>query len=199
MDPIAFESLPLTASVRPALSRIDYAADDPVSLRDRLLERLPASLPGWNATLAFEGSDHARLLAELFAQLGAILCAYADQRANESYLRTAQLPRSLIDLCELIDVRLGAGASATALQAFFAKPGTTGTLPRAFRLQAPPPPGTVPASDLLFETLAAWTCTRRVTRCGWSATTVRAASCACATCPRRTRTWAPRWTRHMRA
>ncbi|GAB3764901.1 hypothetical protein GCM10028796_20960 [Ramlibacter monticola] len=155
MDPVAFESLPLTASVRPALSRIDYAADDPVSLRDRLLERLPASLPGWNATLAFEGSDHARLLAELFAHLGATLCAYADQRANESYLRTAQLPRSLIDLCELIDVRLGAGASATALQAFFAKPGTSGTLPRAFRLQAPPPPGTVPASDLLFETLAA--------------------------------------------
>jgi hypothetical protein len=37
-------------------------------------------------------------VTELFAHMAAILHAYADQRANESFLRTATLTRSLIDL-----------------------------------------------------------------------------------------------------
>jgi predicted phage baseplate assembly protein len=154
--PPAFDALPVTAANRTALPRIDYAADDLASLQARLLARLPAALPGWNPALAAgEGGDYAAAFTTLFAQLAAILSAYADQRANESFLRTARSHRSLIDLCALIDYRLGAGASATALQAFHAKPGQAGVLPAGFRLQAAPPPGAKGRTELVFETLAA--------------------------------------------
>jgi hypothetical protein len=92
------------------------------------------------------------LLTELFAQMAAILQAYTDQRANEGFLRTATQARSLIDLAQLIDYRLGNGASASALQAFFAKPGQSGRLAAGFRLNALPGAG---APALVFETSAA--------------------------------------------
>lgn len=150
-----FDLLPITASNRPALPRIDYAADDFDTLRARLLERLPAVLPGWNAALAEEGSDYGAVLAELLARLVATYNGYADQRANEGFLRTATLQRSLIDLCQLVDYRLGAGASASALQAFFAKPDKSGQLAAGFRLNAAPIATATDRTDLVFETLAA--------------------------------------------
>jgi len=150
-----FKQLPLTASNRPALPRIDYGADDLESLRVRLRLRLPAALPGWNSRLAESGEDYATVLVDLFARLGAILNAYADQRANEGFLRTASLQRSLIDLCSLVDYRLGCGVSAIALQAFLAKPNTSGTLPSGFQLNATPLPSSADRADLVFETLSA--------------------------------------------
>lgn len=152
---LAFERLATTAGNRPALARIDYAADDLSALRARLLQRLPTALPGWNPSLAQQGGDYATVLVELFAQMGAILNAYADHRGNEGFLRTATLQRSLIDLCALIDYRPGAGASASALQAFLAKPDKSGTLPAGFALNAPPLPGLGSSAELVFETLAA--------------------------------------------
>lgn len=165
VDP-AFEALPVGARNRPALSRIDYAADDLPTLRARLLERLPLALPGWNAALAdqggsaalaAQGGDYAVVFTELFAQLAAALNAYTDQRANESFLRTASLQGSLIDLCALVDYRLGSGASASVLQAFFAKPGKSGSLPAGFKLNAAPLAGSLNRNDsrseLVFETL----------------------------------------------
>jgi hypothetical protein len=158
MGPISdpfFETLPVTAANSPALSRIDYAPDDLGSLLERLLERLPRALPEWNRALSAGGGDYAAVIATLFAQLGAILNAYIDQRANEGFLRTATLHRSLIDLCALIDYRLGAGASASALQAFYAKPDEAGVLPAGFKLNAAPLPFAADRTELVFETLGA--------------------------------------------
>lgn len=154
MDDPAFDLLPLTAANRPALPRIDYAAEDFTALRARLLARLPRALPGWNAALAADGGDYACVLAELAAHLIANHNGYADQRANEGFLRTATLQRSLIDLCQLIDYRPGAGASAMALQAFFAKPDQGGLLPAAFKLNATPSASAADRKELTFETLA---------------------------------------------
>jgi hypothetical protein len=148
------DSFIATAHNRSALMRIDYASEDFATLRERLLAGLPQALPGWNAALATEGGDYAAALAELFAALVASFNAYADQRANEAFLRTATLHRSLIDLCQLIDYRLGAGASATALQAFFAKPDKSGVLPARFKLTAAPVASATDRSELVFETLA---------------------------------------------
>lgn len=158
----AFEQLPASARNRPALARIDYAADDLAALLARLGQRLPDALPGWHAppaglgvtsdaTGGATGGDGVALLAELFSRVLATLNLYADQRANESYLRTATLQRSLIDLCALIDVRPGAGASANTLQAFTLKPGTAGVLAAGFKLAATGLDG----RDLVYETLAA--------------------------------------------
>lgn len=145
----AFDQLPVTRANRPYLPRIDYSPDELRSLRERLTSRLPQVLRGWNPVLAQDGSDYGVLLIELFSHMAAILHAYADQRANESFLRTATLPRSLIDLAQLIDYRLGQGASASTLQVFFAKPDKTGQLPAGFNLNALPG-GNAPA--LVFET-----------------------------------------------
>ena len=154
MNSPTFETLPITAANRPALGRIDYAPEDFAALRARLLARLPQALPGWNARLAGEGGDYAAAVTELFAQLVAIYYGYADQRGSEGFLRTATLQRSVIDLCQLIDYRLGAGASATALQAFFAKPGKSGVLAAGFRLAASPVATAANRDELVFETLA---------------------------------------------
>ena len=145
----SFDQLPVTQASRPYLPRIDYASDDLASVRARLIARLPEALPGWNPMLAQGGTDHGALLAELFAHMAAILHAYADQRANESFVRTATLTRSLIDLAQLIDYRLGHGASASALQAFYAQPDKSGLLPAGFRLNAVPGGNAPP---LVFET-----------------------------------------------
>ena len=145
--PDAFEQLALTAANRPALPRFDYAADDAAAVAARLRSRLPQALPGWNAALAEAGGDYATLLIDLYAHLAGTLLAYADQRANEAYLRSATLPRSLIDLAALVDERIGDGASASALQAFFAKPGAGGTLASGFRVTA-----RVDGVEQVFET-----------------------------------------------
>ncbi len=150
-----FEALPVTAANRPALPRIDYAAEDSETLRARLLARLPQALPGWNARYLEEGGDYAVVLTRLSAHLCAILNGYADQRANEGFLRTATLPRSLIDLSALIDYRPGAGSSATSLQAFLAKPGQSGMVPSGFQVTAPPLAGTAATGDQVFQTLTA--------------------------------------------
>ncbi len=141
-----FDALAITQSPRPYLDRIDYSHDDLATLRERLIARLPQALPGWNPALADQAGDYGVLLAELFAHMAAILHAYADQRANESFLRTATLTRSLMDLAQLVDYRLGQGAAATTLQAFFAKADKPGQLPAGFRLQAQPAGAIAPLS-----------------------------------------------------
>jgi hypothetical protein len=152
---IDIEALPATASNRPSLPRIDYAGDSPEALRQRILQRLPQALPGWNARLIDEGGDYAVVLSRLCAQMCAILSGYADQRANEGFLRTATLTRSLIDLSALIDYRPGAGSSASSLQAFWAKQGQAGTVPAGFQINAAPVPGLGASGDQMFQTLVA--------------------------------------------
>jgi hypothetical protein len=147
--------LPTTAANRPSLPRIDYAADSPEALHTRLSQRLPQALPGWNARLIEEGGDYAMVLSRLCAQMCAILGGYADHRANEGFLRTATLTRSLIDLSTLIDYRPGAGSSATSLQAFLVKPGQTGSIPAGFRINAAPVEGSDTDADQVFQTLSA--------------------------------------------
>ena len=96
----AFEDLPVTAYNRPGLPRIAYAGEDFHDLRARLLERMSEAFPQWNPELAANTSsaDMAVVFIELFSRMAAVLATYSDARANEGFLRTAVLPRSLIDL-----------------------------------------------------------------------------------------------------
>ena len=147
----AHDAAPLTARNRPFLSRIDYRADDYTSLRAQLLAHIAEALPSWNARLVGTTGeqDLAIAFAELFAYMGDILGFYQDCRANESYIRTATLPQSLIDLAALIDYRVPAGASAETLQAFLVKPDKSGVVPAGYRVETKAA-GSTPA--LTFET-----------------------------------------------
>lgn len=143
----AFQDLALTARNRPGLPRIAYAGEDFHDLRERLLARMAEAFPQWNPELAANSSqpDLGVVFIELFSRMAAVLGAYTDARANEAYLGTAALPRSLIDLAQLIDYRLAPGASASAVQVFLAKEGKSGTVPAGYKAQA---------QSVVFETSA---------------------------------------------
>ena len=127
----AFEDLPLAAHNRLGLPRIAYAGEDFHDLRERMLARMAEAFPQWNPELAANAAvpDLGVVFIELFARMAAVLDIYTDARVNEGYLRTATLPRSLIDLAQLIDYQLAPGASASALQVFLAKEGKSGSVP----------------------------------------------------------------------
>lgn len=146
--PPVFQNLALTARNRPGLPRIAYTGEDFHDLRERLLARMAEAFPNWNPELAANTAqpDLAVVFIELFSRMAAVLGTYTDARVNEGYLGTATLPRSLIDLAQLIDYRLAPGASASAVQVFLAKEGKSGTVPAGYKVQA---------QSLVFETSAA--------------------------------------------
>jgi len=148
----AHDAQPLTAENAPYLTAITYRSEDYSSLRYHLLLHLQDAFPQWNALSAQNQGeqDFGVTFIELFAYLGDILGFYQNLRANEAFLRTATLPGSLIELCRLIDYRLGPGASAISLQAFFCKDGKSGTVPKGFQVKTAGQTG----PPLVFETSA---------------------------------------------
>jgi hypothetical protein len=147
----AHDAEPLTAVNPPFQPRIAYRSDDYSSLRVKLLGHLQDAFPNWNGQLANNQGpqDFGVLIVETFSYLAEILAFYQDCRANESFLRTASLPASLIDLCTLIDYRIPAGAAAAVLQAFLCKEGQAGRIPAGFQVKTKPKDG---KPELVFET-----------------------------------------------
>ncbi len=109
----------------------------------------PNPFSGWQEGTA---NDYLTAIVELWAYLADILTFYQERIANESYLGTAALRSSLLELVTLIDYKPKPGSSASGLAAFTAAPGTTLTVPAGFRLGSKPAPGQTP---LVFETSAA--------------------------------------------
>jgi len=129
-----------------------YRADDYSSLRFKLLQHLEEAFPNWNRMLAEKTGpqDFGVAFIEMFSYVADVLGFYQNCKANESFLRTATLQASLIELCQLIDYRIPPGASASALQAFLLKPGQSGIVPSGFKIKNKPQP---PALALVFETV----------------------------------------------
>lgn len=127
----------ITAVNPPFLTRIAYRDDEYSAIRFKLLELLEEAFPSWNSQLANNQGpqDFGVLMVEAFSYLAEIIGFYQDCRANESYLRTASLPASLIDICALIDYRIPAGASASVLQTFICKDGQSGIIPAGFQIK----------------------------------------------------------------
>ena len=105
------------------------------------------AFPQWNPELAANAMDPDMgvVFIELFSRMAAVFATYNDARVNEGLLRTAVLPRSLIDLAQLVDYRLAPGSSASALQVFLAKEAKSGPVPAGYKVQA---------GALVFETSA---------------------------------------------
>lgn len=142
---------PVTAQNPAYQKSLVYRADDYSSLRFKLLQHLEEAFPNWNRMLADKTGpqDFGVAFIEMFSYMADVLGFYQNCKANESFLRTATLQASLIELCELIDYRIPPGASASALQAFFLKPGQSGTIAAGFKIKNKPQPG---AQALTFET-----------------------------------------------
>lgn len=164
---------PVTKVNPPFQRRIGYRPDDYSALRYKLLQHLAEALPRWNRELAAHQGprDFGVLMAELFAYTGEILGFYQDCRANESFLRTAVLPSSLIDLCELIGYRIPPGAAASVLQVFICKDGKGGLIPSGFQVKTKPKAG---QPTMIFETgvdLAADASRNTLRIAGWNQST----------------------------
>ena len=120
-----------------------YAAGEIVTLSP------PNPFAGWQEGTA---TDYAMMLIELWAYLADVLTFYQERIANESYLGTAALRSSLLELVTLIDYKPKPGSSSSGLAAFTAAPGTGLIIPAGFRLGSKPAPG---QPSLVFETSAA--------------------------------------------
>lgn len=108
---------------------INYLHRDYTSLREDLITRARDSglFPEWNN---FSPSDPGVGLIELMAHLHDIQAYYVDRWANEAFIRTAVLRKSVIDLVELIGYRMRPPISAQAiLQLVYT--GVTGPFIRA--------------------------------------------------------------------
>src|SRR3954469_549440 len=96
-------------STKPVIS--DYTNRDYESLVASLLELAAQRLPEWTD---HSENDVGRMLVDLFAYVGDVLCYYQDRIVGEAFLATAVERRSVIDLLALIGYTLSTPAPATA-------------------------------------------------------------------------------------
>jgi uncharacterized phage protein gp47/JayE len=134
--PCSDEPDPQVVSNPPGLPAISYRVDDFTGFRRALLRSLPGeqaignwqggpddqALVNWRPT---EGDLGLQVL-EWWAYLADVLTFYNERIANESYLRTAQLPASLDNLVALIGYQPAPGLAATGQVAAVRSNGSPG-------------------------------------------------------------------------
>jgi uncharacterized phage protein gp47/JayE len=95
--------------------QIDYTSVDAASLKQMMLNRIPALTPEWTDT---SESDFGVVLIELFAGMGDMLKQYQDRTMNEGFIDTAQTVSSMKSLAALIGYQLSNASAATAYLIF---------------------------------------------------------------------------------
>lgn len=80
-------------------SPIDYTARDYEAIRQFLIDRIPEHMPEWTSR---SPNDFGIVLLELFAYVGDISNFYIDRVFNESFLSTATLRSSVVDIAALL-------------------------------------------------------------------------------------------------
>lgn len=145
--PCSDEPDPKVVSNPPGLPEISYRVDDFTGFRRALLRSLPGeraignwqggpddqALVNWRPT----DGDLGLQVLEWWAYLADVLTFYNERIANESYLRTAQLPASLDNLVALIGYQPAPGLAATGQVAAVRSNGHPGQhllVPPAMRL-----------------------------------------------------------------
>lgn len=133
----------------PGRSAIAYRVGDYISFRHALLlplkdangQLLETELINWDP--GAEG-DLAVQMVEWWAYLADILTFYSDRIANESYLRSADLPESVQRLIRLLGYRPRPGIGARGVVAALTNTAKPFTLPQGFQIQSKPGPGKQP-------------------------------------------------------
>ena len=134
---------PRRLSNPPGLGEIDYRIGDFAAFRHALLTSLPGEtqLLGWRPSAS---TDLAVQMVEWWAYLADILALYTERAANESYLRTADLPESIDRLIRTLGYRPRPGIGAHGLVGAIAAGKRGLTLPAGFQVQSKPGPGKPP-------------------------------------------------------
>ena len=127
----------------PGREAIDYRVGDFITFRRALLQSLvnETELTQWRPSAK---QDLALQLVEWWAYLVDILTFYNERIANESYLRTADLPESVQGLIQILGYRPRPGISARGVVAALINAPKPFTLPQGFQIQSKPGPGKQP-------------------------------------------------------
>ena len=134
---------PLPISNIPGLDAIDYRGGDYTSFRHALLLSSAGETQLVNWRPSAQG-DLALQIVEWWAYLADILTLYDERIANESYLRTADLPESLNRLIRTLGYRPRPGIGAHGVVAALASGPRPATIPAGFQIQSKPGPGAQP-------------------------------------------------------
>lgn len=107
-------------------SAIDFTSRDYASLRQTMIDGIPARMPEWTSR---SPQDPGIVLIELFATMGDILSYYADRVASEAFLPTATQRSSILKLAALLNYRPRGTTAARVTLQFTMSPDTTFTVP----------------------------------------------------------------------
>jgi hypothetical protein len=141
-----------TVGPLPPFPQIDYTDKDYASFRQALIDIAPTNLPEWTSR---SESDFLMVLIELFAYVGDILSYYGDRVANESFLPTAQLRSSVINIVGLMDYTPAGVSAAQGIEQFTIRSGTGPVIIPAGTQVAVP--ASIAANQVVFETQTALT------------------------------------------
>jgi len=126
---------------------IDYTSKDYASFVNLMQTDALVKLPEWTSR---SPNDFGVVLIEEFAYLGDIQSVYLDRLANESYLPTATLRSSILNLAYLLDYRPDIGQAAKVDLRIGVQPGTgTVGIPRKSQFSSPSQ-GSL--QEVIFET-----------------------------------------------
>ncbi|MGH9762812.1 MAG: putative baseplate assembly protein, partial [Blastocatellia bacterium] len=149
------QATPLEVKNRPGLSAIAYRAGAYSDFRESMLAQLSdggqlAPLLGLKTR---DDGDFSVALLDSWAVVSDVLTFYQERIANESYLRTATQPQSVVELARALGYELNPGVAASTYLAFTVEtavgaPSET-TVPAGTPVQSIPGPGEKPQT---FET-----------------------------------------------
>lgn len=127
----------------PGQDAIAYRVGDYITFRRALLQSLvnENELTQWRPGAK---RDLALQLVEWWAYLADILTFYNERIANETYLRTADLPESVQGLIQILGYRPRPGIGARGVVAALINSPKLFTLPQGFQIQSKPGPGKQP-------------------------------------------------------
>lgn len=113
---------------------IDYTNKDYESIRASMIEQIKIKCPEWTD---YKQSDAGIAIIEALAYSLDVLSYYQDRYANECFIGTAKLRKSVIALCKLIGYSAKGYYPAEYIETFkLSEPAPTGgvTIPKGFRL-----------------------------------------------------------------
>lgn len=129
--------------------QIDYTNKDYEGFRNMMINAIPQFTPEWTDT---SESDFGIVLIELLAHGLDILSYYQDRALNEAFLPTAQLRRSVINLCKLVGYTLRNATPAKVYVVFtLSSPAPAGGFPIFAGTKVSTQPTTT-EDPIIFET-----------------------------------------------
>jgi baseplate J-like protein len=143
---------PSAPSNRAGLSSVTYRVGDYARFMDTMVARLSSSdYPALARLTARDEADFSLAFLDSTAIVLDVLTFYQERLLNESYLRTAQERRSVLELGGLVGYQLKPGVAAETWLAFAMKTqGGKVTIPAGTQVQSVPAPGEKPQT---FETI----------------------------------------------